>query len=180
MSIDSPEEERVADDISLEQANRFLAKAIDPFQFRLAHPERGTRDAARREIQQSADADTDAAMELVQMVVNPEFLFWYTKGNEQDVWLGGIYVCNDFFFMAFEEAMVCSDNSQGRMFFQQIIARGVRYAWLTAEEIETVAFFAEKRQHVRPVDVFLHGISDMFRGDFYADTICPHSVCLIQ
>jgi hypothetical protein len=38
MSIDSPEEERISDDVSFEQADRFLAEAIDPFQFRLAHP----------------------------------------------------------------------------------------------------------------------------------------------
>ena len=81
MSIDSPEEKRVADNISFEQADRFLTEAIDPFQFCLAHPERGAGDAARREIQQSAYADANTAMELVQMVVNPEFLFRHAEGD---------------------------------------------------------------------------------------------------
>ena len=82
MSIDSPEEERISDDVSFEQADRFLAETIDPFQFRLAHPQRGAGDAARREIEQSADADADAAMELVQMVSDPEFLFGNAEGDQ--------------------------------------------------------------------------------------------------
>jgi len=141
MSIDSPEEKRVADNISFEQADRFLTEAIDPFQFCLAHPERGAGDAARREIQQSAYADANTAMELVQMLVNPEFLLRHTKSDEQNVWIGGIYVGDDFFFMALEESMMGSNNPQAWMLFQQIIPRGIRYARLTAEQIETVAFF---------------------------------------
>ena len=114
------------------------------------------------------------------MVVNPEFLFWYSKGNEQNVWFGGIYAGNDIFFIAFEEAMMCSDNSQAGMLFQQIVARGIRHAWLAAEQIETVTFFAEKRQHVRPVDVFLYRIADVFCGDLHADAVRPDAIRLVQ
>jgi len=110
------------------------------------------------------------------MLVNPEFLLRYTEGDEQNVWIGGIYVGDDVFFMALEESMMGSNNPQAWMLFQQIVARGIRYTWLTAEQIETVAFFAKERQHVRSIDIFLHGIANVFCGDFYADTIRPDAI----
>ena len=113
------------------------------------------------------------------MVVNPEFLFGNSESNEQNIWFGGIYVGDDVFFMSLEKAMMCSDDSQCWMFFQQIVTRGIRYAWLTAEQIETVAFFAEKRQHVCTVDIFLNGIADMFCGDLHADAVRPDAIRLV-
>ena len=114
------------------------------------------------------------------MIMNPELLFRYAESNQQDIRIGGIDLRNDLFFMAFEESMVRSDDAQVRMLFQQIVSRGVCHARLAAEQIEAVAFFAEERQHVCAVDVFLDRITDMFRGDFHADTVRPDAIRLVQ
>ena len=179
MSIDSPEKERVSNDISFKQTDRLLTETIDPFQFRFSHPQWGTRNAARCEVEQAADAYTDAAVKFVQMVMDPKLLHGHAESDQKDVWIGGVDLRNNFLFMAFEESMMGSDNPQAWMLFQQIVPRCVRHARLAAEQIEAVAFFAEERQHVRAVDVFLDRITDMFRGDLHADTIRPNSIRLV-
>ena len=117
MSIDSPKEEWIANDISFKQTNRLLAETIDPFQFRFSHPQWGAWDTTRREIKQSTDADADAAIKFVQMVVDPKFLFRYAKSNQKNIRIGSVDVRNDLFFMALEKSMMCSDNPQARMLF---------------------------------------------------------------
>ena len=66
------------------------------------------------------------------------------------------------------------------MLFQQIVPRGVRHARLAAEQIETMAFFAKERQHVRAVDVLFHRIADVFRGDLHANAVRPDAIRLVQ
>ena len=66
------------------------------------------------------------------------------------------------------------------MLFQQIVPRGVRHGRLAAEQIETMAFFAKERQHVRAVDVLFHRIADVFRGDLHANAVRPDAIRLVQ
>ena len=52
---DAEEEQRVSDDVSLEEADRLLIEAVAPFEAVVAHPKGGAGDSARDEVEKSAD-----------------------------------------------------------------------------------------------------------------------------
>lgn len=79
------EKERVVGEVALEEAARFFAEAVEPFDAVFLHPVGGLFHLASVKSEGSTDAEVNGGWELVFVFSNPVFLFRASKADPDEI-----------------------------------------------------------------------------------------------
>ncbi len=163
-SEDIIDKQGISDEVAFGEAVGFLPEAEEPFEGKVFHPLRGMAQVAGEVVETGADGDEDAALQAVEVFVDPAFLFGSAEGDPDDIGPGRVDLLKKIDVLLFAELFKGRRDHAGD--------HGAREALLDngAHSVECFGSAAEEKMAqavlLTPIDGFFQQGGAEDAGDF--------------